>query len=187
MANKKKNNKKGRKKKNNKNIIKVVLPIIILVILLVIILLVIFSGNKKIECTKKINNNGINLGNEIIVKMRDNNIKNIIVNKTITLDKKNSEIDYLSAIKSSLEDTYKKIGITYSIKEQEGKLIVNLTYNKKKEYILDNIFINFENNGLSINVISEDRENNYSKLDLSKKYEYKNVIKILEKSDYKCK
>ncbi len=180
-------NKKNNVKKRKKGIMRIILPILILIILVVIILLVIFSGNKKIECTKETNNNGIIINNEITIKMKGNNLKNIIVNKNLTMDKKNSEIDYLSAIKTALEDTYKKLGVTYSIEEKNDELIISLIYNKKQEYILDNIFIDLENDGLSINVISEDREGNYAKIDLSKEYEYKNVIKILEKSDYKCK
>ncbi len=187
MVSKNKNIKK-RKKKNSKKIVKVVLPIaIILIILLILILSFVFHKNKKIECTKEVNNNGIRLNNEIIIKMNDNHVGKIVVNKKVSINKLDNKIDYLGAIRTALEDTYKKLDINYSIKDQNDELIINLIYDKKQEYILDNIFINLESDGLIINVISEDRENNYVKINLSKEYDDKNIRKILEKSNYKCK
>jgi len=187
MVNKNKNIKK-RKKKNSKKTIKIVLSIVILlIILLILILSLVFHKNKKIECTKEVNNNGIRLYNEIIIKMNDNNVGKVVVNKKISINKLDNKIDYLGAIRTALDDTYKKLNVAYSIKEQGNELIINLIYDKKQEYILDNILIDLENDGLIINIISEDRENNYVKINLSKEYDDKNIIKMLEKSDYKCK
>ena len=45
--------------------------------------------------------------------------------------------------------------------------------------ILDNLFIAIEENGVSVNLISEDSENNYATLDLSKKYSDDAVRKII--------
>ena len=40
---------------------------------------------------------------------------------------------------------------------------------------------------MSINIISEDNENIYGKLNIGKEYENENIIKILEKANYMCK
>lgn len=186
---KKTNNKKTKTntKKNNYNKTKVVITILISVIAIIFIILLLSNGTKKLNCTKKVNNNGILMNSEITFNTKDKKINDIIVNKTISIDKGSDKINYLSAIKTSLEENYKKEGIKYSIKNENNELVVNLKYNEEKEYILDNLFIDFEENGISINFVSEDRENNYAKIDLKKEYDYKNITKILEKSDYICK
>lgn len=187
---KKKNNKKTKinMKKNNDNKTKVVITLLTSVVaILSIIMILIFNGTKKLNCTKKVNNNGILMNSEITFNTKGKKINDIIVNKIISIDKGSDKINYLSAIKTSLEENYKKEGIKYSIKLENNELIVNLKYNEEKEYILDNLFIDFEENGISINFVSEDSENNYAKINLKKEYEYKNIRKILEKSDYVCK
>lgn len=175
-------------KKNNDNKTKVVITLLTSVVaILSIIMILIFNGTKKLNCTKKVNNNGILMNSEITFNTKGKKINDIIVNKIISIDKGSDKINYLSAIKTSLEENYKKEGIKYSIKLENNELIVNLKYNEEKEYILDNLFIDFEENGISINFVSEDSENNYAKINLKKEYEYKNIRKILEKSDYVCK
>ena len=194
VSTKKTNNKKDVKitsknketKKNSK--LKIIIPLVaVLIILVVALLIVLTSGKKTISCTKNTNENGVKTSDEITINMKNENINNIIVNKTLSIDKEDGDVNYLSAVKDALEDAYKNIDIDYNIKQNDDELVIDLTYDEEKEYILDNIFINLEDDGLSVNVISEDRENNYATIDLSKEYSDKNIIKILEKADYSCK
>lgn len=184
MVNKSKNIKK-RKKKNSKKIIKIVLPIaIILIILLILILSFVFHKNKKIECSKKVGNDNFSMKSKIEIDLKYNKIKKINVKKEIKIS--NNEIDYLSVLKQSLQETYSDLGVIYDIKKQGDELLVNITYNKDKEYVLDNLDIDLQESGMSIDIISEDGEGNNAKVDLSKEYKDEKIIKILQKADYKC-
>ncbi len=194
VVTKKTNNKKDVKtisknkeiKKNNK--LKIIIPtIVILIILIVVLLIILTSGKKTIICTKTLNENGVKVNDEITINMKNKSITKIVVYKTLSIDKSDDEISYLSAVKDALEDAYESIGIDYDITQSDDELIINLTYESKKEYILDNIFIDIEDDGLSVNVISEDRENNYATIDLSEEYDDENIIKIIENADYSCK
>lgn len=109
----------------------------------------------------------------------------MLVTKTINLKGDNSD-NYLDAIKTALESHYKKDGITMK-RQKNGKLIIKLEYTGKKKYILDNLFIEKLGTEISINLLSDDREGNYATIDLSKRYNDKNIIKILQKADYACK
>lgn len=178
-------NKKSDKKINKKMII--ISLIVLLVIIFVVTIIFLFNKNNVITCTKKINENGISMKSDITFNTKDNQIKNIIVKKTLSITSDDGNMDYLSAIKDVLKENFESQKIEYKIEEQEDKLIINLKYDKKEEYILDNLFISIENSGININVMSEDRENNYATIDLSKEYNDKDIIKILEKADYSCK
>ncbi len=75
----------------------------------------------------------------------------------------------------------------YETSKENGKLIIKLEYTGKKKYILDNLFIEKLGTEININLLSDDREGNYDTIDLSKRYNDKNIIKILQKADYACK
>lgn len=172
VSTKKTNNKKDVKitsknketKKNSK--LKIIIPLVaVFIILVVVLLIVLTSGKKTISCTKNTNENGVKTSDKITINMKKENINNIVVNKTLSIDKEGDDVNYLSAVKDALEDAYKNIDIDYNIKQNDDELVIDLTYDEEKEYILDNIFINLEDDGLSVNVISEDRENNYATID----------------------
>lgn len=174
------------KKKNNRcNNKKIICIIVITIIILAVLIISLIINNKKITCSKKINDKKIVMNNNIVVNLNGKKIKNIKVNKNIIID--DNTIDYLSALQDSLENNYKRQEIKYSMERRNNKLIVNLTYDKKKEYILEDLYIDLQDAGMSINIISEDNENIYGKLNIGKEYEYKNIIKILEKANYVCK
>lgn len=173
-------------KKNNRcNNKKIICIIVITIIILAVLIISLIINNKKITCSKKINDKKIVMNNNIVVNLNGKKIKNIKVEKNIKID--DNTIDYLSALQDSLENNYKKQEIKYSMERKGNELIANLTYDKKKEYILDNLYVDLQDAGMSINIISEDNENIYGKLNIGKKYEYENIIKILEKANYMCK
>lgn len=180
---KKDNKTKKNNRCNNKKIICII--VITIIILAVLIITLIFGNNKKIICSKKINDKKIVMNNNVVVNLNGKKIKNIKVNKNIIID--DNTIDYLSALQDSLENNYKKQEIKYSMERKGNELIANLTYDRKKEYILDNLYVDLQDAGMNINIISEDNENIYGKLNIGKKYEYENIIKILEKANYVCK
>ncbi len=186
MANRKKSrNKKNNKSKNNnikKNII-IVLYIILIVVIIMVLSAVLTKS--KITCTKSVNGD-VSIDSNATFYLKKNKIKYIEVSKKISV-KDNNSINYLDAIKTSLENNYKKEGIFYEASKSEGKLNVKLKYIKEKEYILDNLFIEKSNDGININLLSEDKENNYGTIDLSKEYSEEKIIKILKKADYTCK
>lgn len=180
---KKDNKTKKNNRCNNKKIICII--VITIIILAVLIITLIFGNNKKITCSKKINDKKIVMNNNIVVNLNGKKIKNIKVKKNIKID--DNTIGYLSALQDSLENNYKKQEIKYSMERKGNELIANLTYDRKKEYILDNLYVDLQDAGMSINIISEDNENIYGKLNIGKEYEYENIIKILEKANYVCK
>ena len=158
MSNKKRITKKNSKKAKNKSKKKLIITISFIVcICIVITLFLLFYGKKKITCEKKDDNGSVLIKSSVQVNMRKKTIKEIMVNKEISIEKNGD------------------------------KLLINLKYNEKREYILDDLFIEIENDGISINLMSEDSENNYGKINLSKQYQDEDVIKILQKADYKCK
>ena len=188
MSNKKRITKKNSKKAKNKSKKKLIITISFIVcICIVITLFLLFYGKKKITCEKKDDNGSVLIKSSVQVNMRKKTIKEIMVNKEISITKNDGKMDYLSAIKPSLEESYKSNNIRYNIEKNGDKLLINLKYNEKREYILDDLFIEIENDGISINLMSEDSENNYGKINLSKQYQDEDVIKILQKADYKCK
>ncbi len=180
----KKNDKKVRDNKKNKIIL--IITTIIIVILLVLII-TIFNGKTTIKCTKTTDNAGIVSSDVITFNMKNKRISSITSKKVLSISKNDTDVNYLKSVKETLEDTYKNIGVEYSIEQKENELIIDLTYEKKKEYILDNIFVNLENEGVSVNVISEDSENNYAKIDLNKEYSKENIAEVLEKAKFSCK
>lgn len=190
-SNKAKNTKKNIKnKKSDKKINKKMIIISLIVLLLIVFavtMILLHNKDNEITCNKKVDENGILMKSDITFNTKDNQIKNIIVKKTLSITSDDGKMDYLSAIKDVLKENFESQKIEYKIEEQEDKLIINLKYDKKEEYILDNLFISIENSGININVMSEDRENNYATIDLSKNYNDKDIIKILEKADYSCK
>lgn len=187
VKNTKKNikNKKSDKKINKKMII--ISLIVLLLIVFAVTMIFLFNKDNVIICSKNVDENGILMKSDITFNTKDNQIKNIIVKKTLSITSDDGKMDYLGAIKDVLKENFESKKIEYKIEEQEDKLIINLKYDKKEEYILDNLFISIENSGININVMSEDRENNYATIDLSKEYNDKDIIKILEKADYFCK
>lgn len=109
------------------------------------------------------------------------------LNKEISILEDDKKMNYLDVIKTTLESHYKRAGITYNIKIEDNYLFVKLIYDKNKYYILDDLYILKNDSGININFISEDNDGNYASISLSKQYKYKNMIKIIEKADYKCK
>lgn len=185
-------NKNNVKKSNEKNtnkgksVRKIIIAAVLIVAAITIMAIILINRPSKISCTKKINENGVSMQSTIDIENNDGVINNVIVNKVISIKDENGQIDYMDAVKTSLENAYKQEGIKYNLEIKEDELLVKLVYEKRKEYILDNLFIAIEENGVSVNLISEDSENNYATLDLSKKYSDENIIKIIEKADYKC-
>ncbi len=171
----------------NKNKILITSLIVILIIIIVATLIFILFSSEKISCSKLLKDDGILMESKINMKVRGTKIKNIIINKEIKILNKDEKIDYLDAVRTSLEDRYKRENIKHKIEMKNDKLFIELTYNDDKEYILDDLFININDTGININFISDDIENNYIKLNLKRQYEKENIIKIIEKADYKCK
>lgn len=185
MANKKKILRKKYNKKRYKDNKKIIIGVVIaIIILLIIVLLMLFVGMKKVDCSKKVGNDNFSMKSKIEIDLKYNKIKKVNVKKQIKIS--NNEVDYLSVLKQSLQETYGDLGVIYDIKKQGDELLVNVTYNKAGEYVLDNLDIDLQKSGMSINIISEDGEGNNAKIDLSKEYGDKKIIKILQKADYKC-
>lgn len=185
MDKKKNETKKQVNKKSKVNWIWIVGLIII--VILATVMMMVLNTTKKITCSKKIDENGILMKSQVTFNKSKNKIKYVNVDKSIAINDDGNNVNYLEAIKSSLESNYKKQGVKNSIEKKDGKLIINLKYDKEKEYILDGLYIGIEDSGVSVNIVSEDRENNYATIDLSKEYNDKNLMKIMEKADYICK
>lgn len=179
--------KKKVQKNANKKKTLIISLIAILIIIVAATLIFIVLAPEKINCTKTLNDNGVLMESKISTNVKGTKIKKIIVNKEIKILNNDKTIDYLDAIKSSLEDRYKRENINYEIDKKNDKLFIELTYNDDKEYILDDLFINLNDTGISINFISDDIENNYVKFNLKRQYKKENIIKIIEKADYECK
>ena len=183
-SNNKKQNVKVKIKKDNSKMY-LIIGIVLIVVAAVISAITFSFENTKLTCKKENNKDGVTINSHVTISKKKDKIENIEVTKTISL--KGDNIDnYLDAIKTSLEESYKKDGITYEITKENEKLVLKLKYTDKKKYILDNLFIDNTSDGISINLLSEDREGNYATLDLSKRYNDKNIIKILQKADYVC-
>ena len=183
-SNNKKQNVKVKMKKDNSKMY-LIIGIVLIVVAAVISAITFSFENTKITCKKEEGKNGVTINSHVTISKKKDKIENIEVTKTISLKGDNRD-NYLDAIKTSLEESYKKDGITYEISKENEKLVLKLKYTDKKKYILDNLFIDNTSDGISINLLSEDREGNYATLDLSKRYNDKNIIKILQKADYVC-
>ncbi len=179
---------KSIKKNNSKN--KKTLPLIIMTITIVIILVIVISitiiNSKRLTCTKVVSENGFKTDSKVILKLNSKKIKSIDLTRTISVIDSNTSIKYLPMIKSSLDDIYKEYD-NYSISSDDKKVTVNLSYNENKKYIIDNIFIDKEDEGISFNVVKEDINGNYATFDLSKIYTKNSIKKLLKKSNYTCK
>lgn len=169
--------------KKNKKIMYAILGIVIIILIFIIILC---FTNKKLTCSKTITNNDTVLDTNVVFALKHSKIDRIKINKVITINK-TGDVDYVSAVKNILEETYNDLDITYKIEQRNNKLIIDLTYDKDKEYILDNINLSLEDNGINVEIISEDHENSYSSVDLSKKYTIENIKKEFSNNGYKCK
>ncbi len=183
-SNNKKQNVKVKMKKDNSKMY-LIIGIVLIVVAAVISVITFSFENTKVTCKKEESKNGVTINSQVTISKKKDKIENIEVTKTISLKGDNRD-NYLDAIKTSLEESYKKDGITYEISKENKKLVLKLKYTDKKKYILDNLFIDNTSDGISINLLSEDREGNYATLDLSKRYNDKNIIKILQKADYVC-
>ena len=183
-SNNKKQNVKVKMKKDNSKMY-LIIGIVLIVVAAVISAITFSFENTKVTCKKEEGKNGVTINSHVTISKKKDKIENIEVTKTISLKGDNRD-NYLDAIKTSLEESYKKDGITYEISKENEKLVLKLKYTDKKKYILDNLFIDNTSDGISINLLSEDREGNYATLDLSRRYNDKNIIKILQKADYVC-
>ena len=183
-SNNKKQNVKVKMKKDNSKMY-LIIGIVLIVVAAVISAITFSFENTKVTCKKEEGKNGVTINSHVTISKKKDKIENIEVTKTISLKGDNRD-NYLDAIKTSLEESYKKDGITYEISKENEKLVLKLKYTDKKKYILDNLFIDNTSDGININLLSEDREGNYATLDLSKRYNDKNIIKILQKADYVC-
>lgn len=186
---KKKKKRVSRKRKNQKKLKarrnKLILGIIIIVILIVLVIL--FINSKKIECSKSVSSGGFKIDSNVILKLSDNKINSIKLKRNINVMENNGNINYISMIKSSIEELYKTSDDKYSIDLGDNDLTLNAEYTNNKKYIIDNIFIEKETEGISFNIIKEDTNGSYATFDLSDNYNKKDVIKILEKASYICK
>ena len=183
-SNNRKQNVKVKMKKDNSKMY-LIIGIVLIVVAAVISVITFSFENTKVTCKKDESKNGVTINSHVTVSKKKDKIENIEVIKTISLKGDNRD-NYLDAIKTSLEESYKKDGITYEISKKNEKLVLKLKYTDKKEYILDNLSIEKKSDGIGINLLSEDREDNYATFNLSKRYSDKNIRKILEKADYTC-
>lgn len=183
---------KGKKKtvKNKPNDNKkslIIIGMTLLVIIIIITLIMMINGTKTITCVSEgKEKSGVKQDGKIVVSLKKEHVEKVMVTKKITIKENSDEINYFDAVKLALEDAYNKLGIKYKMRKEDNTLIVDLTYNKKQKYIIDNVEALIENGGIIINIVSNDEENNYSSIDLSKKYNNKEIMEIFEKNHYKC-
>ena len=187
MANKKKTNKRKKKKANNKNNLKIILPVVIIFLIVLVILIVILLGNKKIECTKTVSENDFKTNSKVLVYYKNDNINKIEVNKKIKISNNDNGVNYLSMVKSSMDNLYKEMKLDYKLTQKNNSLDVNIIYEKDEKYIIDNVYIEKETEGISFNVIKEDTNNSYATFDLSKKYYKNDILNIFKSAGYMCK
>lgn len=184
----KKTSKKNNVKKTNKNIMIIVGVVIITIIIVLAILLL--TKDNTISC-KKINpyDKGVKQSNNINISFSRNDIKKISTNKSIEVidEYKKDSSSYLKVIEESLKSAYMDKDVSYNSIIEKDKLKVNINYNNKKKYILDDIDILLENGDVSINVISVDSNNNRVVIDLSKENTKKDIINLLKTKKYVCK
>ncbi len=176
--------KKGNAKNNKK------LPLIIMVVVAIIILVIIISisiiNSKKLTCTKVVSENGFKTDSKVIFKFGSKKIESIDLKRSISVMDYNTSMKYIPMIKSSLDDMYKQYD-NYSISSDNKKITIKLLYNENKKYIIDNIFIDKEDDGISFNVVKEDINGNYATFDLSKFYTKSDAKNILKRANYTCK
>ena len=175
---------KTTKQKNNKQN-KILITIISVFLILLIILLVIIFNSKNLTCTKTSKDGIVTSSDKVVFKLKGEKINNIKVTKKFLVDSKDN-IDYISSVKTALNSIYKDLGVKYKIEEEKNSVILEVTYDKNKEYIIDNVFLVMEQDGISINLISEDNENSYGKINLSKKYTTDDLKTIFKKAKYTC-
>ncbi len=182
VSKKQKTSKKNNKKNNKK------IPLIIISISIIIILVIISSifiiKSKKLTCAKVVSENGFKINSKVIFKLNNKKIDSINLTRTISVVDSNTSINYLPMIKSSLDDIYKEDNYSNSLDDK--KITINLLYNKNKKYIIDNIFIEKEDEGISFNVVKNDINGNYATFDLSKVYTKDSIKKILKRANYTC-
>ena len=179
-----KKNLKSKKNKKTSDINKKRLIIITIITLFVLfILLFSFNYNKKLVCTKEINKEGIfNQQSQIVFNLKGKKINNIYLRKELVL--KNNYINYIDILKQSLENTYDDLKLNYNITVADDKLSIKITYDKLKEYTLDNVDINLKDETIDINVISDNLNKN---VDLNGKYTKTYLKEQFEKEGYMCK
>ncbi len=184
VSKKQKSNRKNNRKNNKK------LPLIIITIAIIIILVIVISisivNSKRLTCTKIVSENGFKTDSKVIFKLSNKKIESIDLTRTISVIDSNTSIKYLPMIKSSLDDIYKQYD-NYTITSDDKKITISLLYNENKKYIIDNIFIDKEDEGISFNVVKEDMNGNYATFDLSKIYTKDDVKNILKRANYTCK
>ncbi len=184
VSKKQKSNKKNNRK-NNKKLSLMIITIAIIIILVIVISISIVNS-KRLTCTKIVSENGFKTDSKVILKLSNKKIKSIDLTRTISVIDSNTSVKYLPMIKSSLDDIYKQYD-NYTITSDDKKITISLLYNENKKYIIDNIFIDKEDEGISFNVVKEDMNGNYATFDLSKIYTKNSVKKLLKKSNYICK
>ena len=178
--------KKKGSNKNNKNVKNIVfVPIIIAIVILMILSMKIFD-TRTLTCTKNSRDGMVISENKVILKLNNDDIKNIKVTKNFTVESK-GDVDYISSVKTALDSIYKDLDVKYKVTKRNNSSFLEVTYDKKKEYIIDNVSVVMENDGISINLISEDNGNNYAKIDLSKKHTMDDLKTIFKKAKYTCK
>lgn len=163
------------------------ISIVLIVLVLLVLCIFFYINSKKITCTKTTNTDYFKTESKVVVTLGNSGIKKIDTTKKISMIKNDDETDYVSAIKSSANNAYKNLGIDYNMKLEDKTLIINATYSDKKKYIIDNIYVEKEDVGVSFNLIEEDLYEKYATFDLSKKYNNEKVKDILKKADYTCK
>ena len=168
----------------------------ILLAILVIVFAVMFTGlicyilkSKNLVCSK--NNSydkGITQLNEMVFNYKGGKLNSIRVNKKITIDDDNDvdKLGYLKIIDESLKSSYKNKGINYVSKISEDTLVVNLLFNEKKEYILDDVDIILEGTTVSVNVVTEDNNNNRISVDLNNNNHKNSIKNLLKNKEYVC-
>ena len=176
-------NKKRSNKKNTFN--KTLIPIIIVCIVLVIILCILLLKTKKVECAKTNNRDGIKETINVLFELKNDKIVNLTNKKELVFNKEN--INYVSAVKNALEENYKNKDINYNISSSKNKINIDFSYNKNKKYILDDMSLSSSDDGISINIVSEDKMQEYATFNLGKNYSEKNIKAIMKKANFTCK
>ncbi len=183
--NKKITDKKKIKEKNKKPLMYVIGALVLLIIIVIIVLMS-FPRKTKILCEYSgSNKNGITQNSFVSFVMKKDSLSEVKEIKEFVLDddKKNT---YLSILEATLDEVYKNTDYNYSVTKEENKIIVSIEYKSKDKFVFDNVDIMLENEGISVNVISEDNTSNREVIKLSEKNDVKNIKKLFKNHNYVC-
>ena len=193
MKNKSKKRKNTTKKRKAQQIKRKRILLICLVMIFVVLLMCLICYTLKSKSFTCSRNNpydkGVNQLNEISFNYSRKKLDSVVINKKITIDDKSNanKLSYLKIIDESLKSSYEMKKIEYSSKIENDALLIKLSYKDKKRYILDDVDIVLEGASVSVNVVTEDNNNNRINVDLEEKNNKNRVKEDLENKGYVCK